>query len=247
MATHTLTGVIYNNEQNLLVDLAFYRKSFSHLLYFNKEGEFKSGPGTSCGAEFMMSYSLNKLLSTQLSYGYSVIQKTQDGETFYPNYDQRHKLNWQMKGKLGRGWSLSAVWIFSTGRPANLATSLAYSGFGYQSWNESEIGEDNEPYFDVLPVVLDLPKNVFRYPAFHRLDISLFKKWQVRGGILSTYIQILNIYNRKNVVFYKDIKEKRKEIPDPDRPGYNIIKRIFVAENFNGFPFFPTIGITYEF
>ncbi len=247
-SVHTLAGLIYDNRQNLFVDLAFYNKTFSDLLYFNKEGEFKSGPGKSYGAELMLSFSLNKSFSTQLSYGYSVTQKTQDGETFYPNYDQRHKINWQTDIKLGHGWNLNAIWTLSAGHPANLVTSMAYSGFDYQSWYyESEIGEDREPDFNVLPIVLDLPKNVFRYPAFHRFDISLTKKWLFRKGILSTYIQILNVYNRKNVVFYEDIKEETKDIPDPDRPGYVITKRKFVAENFNGFPFFPTIGGTYEF
>ncbi len=238
-AGHTLAGVIFDNRNNLLLDFSVYSKSFSNLLYYNKKGEAGTGKGVSHGIEFLSSYTPNSSVFIQLAYGYSITEKTQGGERFYPNYDQRHKINLRAGIQLKRNWMLNVNWSFTTGRPGNLATNLAYSA--------DISGDDTGVFIQPIPFVLELPKNVFRYPAFHRLDISLTKTWSLRKGLFSGYFQILNLYNRANVVYYEDIKEEYKEVPDPDLPGHTITKPVYTSRQFNGFPFFPTIGISYAF
>lgn len=57
-------------------------------------------------------------------------------ETFYPNYDQRHKLNLQLSLPFVGGRDLSLLWSLNTGRPANLYSSLYFSGLGIGSGSQ---------------------------------------------------------------------------------------------------------------
>ena len=109
------------------------------------------------------------------------------------------------------------------------------------------ISGEGDPAIDMIPVMIDMPKNVIKYPMFHRLDISLNRTWQVKSGKLTLYLQILNIYNRHNVVYYSDLIENEKKTADPNNPGRIIKTRSYAAKSFNGIPFFPSIGLTYEF
>lgn len=52
-----------------------------------------------------------------------------------------------------------------------------------------------------LMVVLG-PRNGERYPAYHRADLSLRRSFE-KGRVKATpYLQVLNVYNRKNPLFY---------------------------------------------
>ncbi len=241
-AHHILARVIYENQQLPNFDITLYQKYFNNILFFDHEGRSKTGEGNSKGLELSINHASTNNFLLRLDYGYTIMQKTQSGETFYPNYDQRHELYTQANTNIGRGWFFGALWTFSTGRPANLAASPAYIGN-----LDVNIDEFGNLYIQPWPTILNLPKNVFRYPSFHRLDISLSKQWQFKHSTLDLDFQVINLYNRNNVVYYEDIREETEKIPDPDNPLYNIFKQKIVVEAFNGFPFFPTIEVSYEF
>lgn len=57
-----------------------------------------------------------------------------------------------------------------------------------------------------------MPKNFLRYPVFHRLDIMLSRKRKTKHGYLTAYFQIMNIYARRNVVYYEDVTRTGIEI-----------------------------------
>jgi hypothetical protein len=53
------------------------------------------GTGKAFGLETSFNIKPCDWLFGQFAYVYSVIEKTQSDETFYPNYDIRHRLNTQ--------------------------------------------------------------------------------------------------------------------------------------------------------
>ncbi len=75
------------------------------------------------------------------------------------------------------------------------------------------------------------PRNGERYPTYHRLDISFRKTFTPSWGVITPYLDILNLYDRRNVLFYFFQYE---EVP-PTRAGVS------------NFPFFPTIGVEISF
>jgi hypothetical protein len=88
-------------------------------------------------------------------------------------------------------------------------------------------GEGDE---DFSGVVLG-NRNGTRYPSRHRLDMSL--RWVLNRswGRMTPYLSVLNVYNRKNVLFY--FFEYDKE--PPVRTGISM------------FPFLPSIGMEVSF
>ncbi|UCH11294.1 MAG: carboxypeptidase-like regulatory domain-containing protein [Fidelibacterota bacterium] len=242
-AGHALLGLIYDNQKTLRCELAGYYKDFDHLLYVHKDGTIRTGEGYSYGLEVLASAALQAGRSMQLAYAYAIVRKTRGSESYYPNYDQRHKLNWMLDMPLKRGRALNLNWRLSTGRPANLATSIYFAGQrAAYYWDEEPY-----PYPGPWPFYLDMPLNVFRYPVFHRLDLAIRRERKLWRGTLTTYLLIMNVYARKNVVYYEDVKySETDELVDPDDPT-GTIKDPYEVTSFRGFPFLPTLGVSYEF
>lgn len=76
------------------------------------------------------------------------------------------------------------------------------------------------------------PKNAERYPVHHRLDISLRKVIRKRWGVLTPYLNVLNVYNRRNVVFYE---YDSNLFTRPSRRGWSLV------------PILPTLGLEVSF
>lgn len=71
--------------------------------------------------------------------------------------------------------------------------------------------------------------NTERLPVYHRLDVRAEKKWIFTAWTLTTYIDVQNIYNRKNIYQYEWNPFTRK------------------IENGNNLGVLPTIGVSAEF
>ena len=70
-----------------------------------------------------------------------------------------------------------------------------------------------------------------RYPAYHRLDASFRKTYDKSWGFLTPYVNLVNVYNRKNVLFYFFEYERSP----PTRSGVSM------------FPILPTFGLEARF
>ncbi len=74
-------------------------------------------------------------------------------------------------------------------------------------------------------------RNAARYPDYHRLDISFRRTSRRQWGTLTLHLDILNVYNRKNVLFYFYEYEEQP----PRRSGVSM------------FPILPTFGVEFSF
>jgi hypothetical protein len=93
--------------------------------------------------------------------------------------------------------------------------------------DEEDVDEENGGGYGV--VLSD--RNGKRYPARHRLDVSLRWKLDRGWGTLTPYLSVLNVYNQKNVLFYFFEYEK----DPPVRTGISM------------FPLLPTLGLEVSF
>jgi hypothetical protein len=110
-----------------------------------------------------------------------------------------------------RNWELGFRFRYATGRPTSPVTGGIYDA-------------DSDTYIQV-PGTL----NSERIPAFHQLDVRLDKKWVFRTWMLSVYLDVQNVYNRKN--------------PELVQYNFNYTKRQYLP----GLPIIPSIGIKGEF
>jgi hypothetical protein len=137
---------------------------------------------------------------------------------------------------LGRGLEAGLRWNFGTGLPYTrpLGTYQYLSprlipGAGLELSGGSDDTEDEDSE-ELYGVVLS-ERNAARYPARHRLDLSLRWNLDRSWGRLTPYISVLNVYNRKNVLFY--FYEYQQD--PPVRTGISM------------FPVLPTLGLEVSF
>lgn len=143
--------------------------------------------------------------------------------SFPPVFAQEVDVDVVLQRRLG--WELQAGlrFNFAVGRPYTRPLG-AYAGNTFEpiygSWE-----------FDAFPGVLLGPRNGERYPARHRLDLSLRKEMQWDWGRMTPYLNVLNVYNRKNALFYFFEFDK----DPPRRTGLSMT------------PILPTIGVEMSF
>ena len=150
--------------------------------------------------------------------------------TYPPVFDRRLDVDVVVQFPLPDGWLGGLRWNLGTGVPftralasyAYYAPRLAVEG-GRLFWQGAH---DDTDTFGGYAVHLE-DRNASRYPADHRLDLSLRKTLTKSWGTLTPYLDLLNVYNRKNVLFYFYEHEK----DPPVRLGYSM------------FPLLPTIGV----
>ncbi len=155
--------------------------------------------------------------------------------TYPPIFDRRVDLDLVLRREIRPGLEAGLRWNFGTGLPytrplgsyAYLSPSVLPGG--RLEW-ESRDPEEGEEGDGLLGVVL-AGRNQARYPARHRLDMSLRWTLEKSWGRLVPYVSVLNVYNRKNVLFYFFEYDQ----DPPVRTGLSM------------FPFLPTLGVEVSF
>lgn len=150
------------------------------------------GRGYSYGGEVLVKYK-----SYWLGYSYSLTRyRFGEEDWFYPVHDSRHNVNVSFAVPLGKGWNVNAAWVYSSGLPftAQIGWYQHVSPDGEISW---------------LPI--SGRRGEVRYPTYHRLDAGFTKSFPMFKGKVDAefYFQVLNVYARRNVLFYEyDVDEE---------------------------------------
>jgi hypothetical protein len=176
-----------------------YFKSMSNLLETNSpfswlEGNnpgidsliFNVGTGWASGVELLL-----KRKDSWIGYSFAVTKRTFDSVSFYPIFDARHNFNIAWAIPLGRTWNLSLQWIYRTGFP--------YTG-PIGRYQYVTTGPDGEREYQWI--LINGRRGEFRYPAYHHLDIGIDKQFKLFGLKFTGYFQVVNVYARKNVLWY---------------------------------------------
>lgn len=162
--------------------------------------------GKSFGAELFIQKKLSSIpLYGLFSLSYSQSKfKSLDGVERYGAYDSRIIMNISAGYRIGSDWEISSKFRMSTGQPTTPFTANGTKDF--TKYNEGE-----------------------RLPLYHSMDFRVDKRWNFGSLYLVTYLDIQNLYGRKNVASYRwDFQNNRIE----------------KQENFG---ILPSIGISLEF
>jgi hypothetical protein len=138
------------------------------------------------------------------------------GEEVFRDFDQRHALALNLGYAFSENLNVHLSWRFHSGNPY---TEMQYEPDG-EIWRE-KFG----------------PINAERFPAYHSLDLRLTRNHNFKHWKLHWYLQVLNLYNRKNVHEYSFTKIM-------DDSG-NILRYERNEEHL--LPILPVLGVSGEF
>jgi hypothetical protein len=153
--------------------------------------------------------------------------------TYSPIFDRRLDVDLVVRYPLPWGWQGGLRWNVGTGTPYTRAIgSYAYyspqfvRGGGRLQWAGAAENQD----FGGYAVALE-GRNASRYPTYHRLDASFRKPFQKSWGTITPHIDLVNVYDQRNVLFYFYEYDRSP----PTRSGISM------------FPILPTFGFEVHF
>ena len=198
-------------------------------------------------------------ISGWLAYTFSVSRKSMNSifydknEEYYNSWDRTHSFsalgNYLISNKWDMNWKLS------------LQSGQAYTPIiGY--YNQI-LPESPDEVYRTIPGT----RNSARYSPYSRLDLGIVYHTKVFGSKMDVYVQIINVFNRKNTFrksysvgsTYNGIDDDRdwdEEEHDANGNGEPDVGEVNVDETDEGrlqvndislFPIIPTIGFSWEF
>ena len=157
-----------------------------------------------------------------IAYSYGVTTRERDGQSYWPGHDRRHNAN------IVAGYA-PAKSRWALGSHLGVATGTPYTGWA---------GIMNRYRYDPVRNVWGGPRsdgdetvsgarNAERYPFYWRMDLSAERRFDIGGATLRPYLNIVNVFNHKNVFLYT--LEANNDPP--------------LIKGASQFPFIPSIGL----
>jgi hypothetical protein len=231
-ATHNVIAIKRKLTQEVAASLEFYHIDIDRLLLPEDQETYapvNSGRGICQGIEFVLEKTptASSTNSGLISYSFGSSQyHDMESRKWTPfNYDRRHGLTLWYNQRVKKNWQLSLLWRYASGLPYTEVLGVRIRQYTPQddfSWD-----------------YIRSARNAGRFPAYHRLDARL--SYLVHSGdrSFSFYLDLINLYNRKNV--YNLTWEK--EPVSKDDPWSFIAKR----RTLYMLPFLPSIGMQFWF
>jgi len=222
-AIHYIGGLDYYVNANLKADVEGYYKAEHNLAVINDSLIYPTDPQLiaaseiSYGTDVSLNYKSRRVYA-QLSYSYSWATKKVRDLVYHPRYDSRNAIKFFVNMDLGNNWGANVAWSFNSGTP--FTQILGY----YDKLDPSNILDPSSSLTDYFYFPILANRNAAELPDYHRLDMSVSKKFRLWFVHVTMDLDIINVYDRKNF-FYFDEK---------------------TGQRVNMLPFFPTIDIKAE-
>ncbi len=184
------------------------------ILFEKRQGRLTGYLGYTWGYTWRKFPGFNTDPSTRLAPG-----ETAPGRFYPPKYDRRHDVNLILNYTLSSKWKLTGAWVYATGQ--------AYTQvLGRYALLDDPFGasESNNNAFTVGKV------NASRLASYHRMDFSAQRSGSFFGMQTLFQLQIINVYNRRNVWFQ----------------NFNFDKNPVQKTDVTLLPIIPAISITFN-
>ena len=230
MADHFVIGVDTDRLPAHISANAYYKimdnliEAREHVIFGETDdidSRFEKGNGWVAGFDISMEGKINNFAGWAgyaLGFVNRSMPEKNNGEPYPPKYDRRHTIKLSIVYEPSKRVTISTTFNYGTGQPVTAPV-------GFEE-------EDYHGYLFYWPIWEDGAFHNGRLPNYHRLDFGV--NWIAHDGNwrLIPYLQILNIYNNKNVIMRTwDDPMYENTTPDDD----------------NMLPFLPTIGVRAEF
>lgn len=196
LSDQSTMGIFYTINRHYRLSFETYLKIMQNLVEikegnyfvfggFDWDKSFYTGKGISRGAEIMIEKQTGKVrgwLGYSLSKSDRIFDDINGGKAFPFKYDRRHQISTFMKFPLTkRKWSIALSWIFTTGSPVTIPTSVY------------KIGDKN--YYEFTE------RNNVRLSSYHRMDVSFSKTRIIKNRKRTINFGAYNVYSHLNPVF----------------------------------------------
>lgn len=237
-AWHAIAGFEVDLSKQFKLNVEGYYKYFSQLSNINQnklyddtqefsdiddiyKKDFILETGESYGVDFLLKYSTPRMYLWGV---YSLGKSTRwDGfETYAPVFDRRHNVNLVGTYLFGdkKDLEVSARWNLGSGLPFT-PTSGFYENQNFSGGITTDYTTGNANNISTI-----LGKfNSERLPYYHRLDISVKKRFEFKNKTVIEVIgSVTNAYNRKNIFYVNRVTSKK----------------------IYQFPILPSLGLSYK-
>lgn len=179
-----------------------------------------NGNGIAYGAEFYLK-KLEGRTTGWISYTYAKSERQfeniNQGNPYPFRFDRRHNTSIVLNHEFSKRFDIGLNWTFATGQAFSLPTSSYYL-INPTTGNPQLYTDYSE-------------RNQYRYPNYHRLDLSMNFRKKTKWGERTWNISIYNAYNKQNP-FYVEL---------------NLIDNQIKAEQLSLFPILPSVSYVFEF
>ncbi len=190
---------------------------------------------TAEGVELLLRGAAGERLGWWLAYSYARAEDrlpALGGAAVPRSLDQPHTLALDLNWRLPRQWSLNLAWRYRSGWPTTPVAAMLLPGEPDEP-DEPEDPEEEPATAEPELVAVFGRLNSERFPPYHRLDLRASRRRELRSGALTFYVDIQNVYDRKNLAgFDVDLDEDAGTVD-------------LEAERWPGV--FPSLGLIWEF
>ncbi len=234
-AWHAILGLEYDLGKNVTLNLEGYYKYFSQLSNINQnklysdiaqfdqiadvyKKDFIIESGQSFGFDVLAKYNKDRLfLWGVYSYGYNT---RWDGfQKYFPVFDRRHNINLVASYMFGKKKDIefNLRWNLGSGLPFT-PTAGNYQVENFQNGVTTNYVTNNASSVSTILGGF----NSQRLPAYHRLDITLKKQFNLKNkDVLEIVGSVTNAYNRNNI-FYVNRTTSKKIYQFPILPSFGL-------------------------
>ncbi|MBS1537060.1 MAG: TonB-dependent receptor [Bacteroidetes bacterium] len=205
-----LTGTNYRTERIEGKDIT-KREGWSAPIAFQGDSLTTTPVNTATGNAYGVEFFLQKMQSVGdnpfygwLSYSFGFANRYRDGFTIPFNFDRRHNLSITGGWKVNSWLDVNFTWSYGTGfpwtKPVGIKPRIIQEKDTLTGQNIAKIDEDWRGVVFAIDRGGDENLNQARLPDYHRLDIrgTTYADWF--GWKWSFYLDIINVYNRKNIL-----------------------------------------------
>ncbi len=166
------------------------------------EENITSGKGWSYGGEFLLRKNAGKItgwLGYTLSWTELQFDELNFGKKFFARYDRRHDVSAVAVYHINDRITLSGTWVYGTGNAITLPLN-SYVGNTYGMPTG-----DSRPLNQVAAFQVQdygQQRNAYRMSPYHRMDIGIQFRKQLKRAVRTFELSFYNVYNRQNPFFY---------------------------------------------
>ncbi len=201
--------------------------------------EFVFGKGWAYGNEIYIEKKNGKFtgwVGYTLSWSWRQFEDILDGEAFPYRNDRRHDASVVTMYEINSRFTVTASWVYSTGNASTVPE-------GYFIVQKPQ-GEG----ITIVPTYV--PRNSYRVPAYHRMDIGFVWNFKHKWGKSDLTFSAYNAYNRKNPYFIY-VDDNRQDIIDANdgQPlGADDFSELeFTPTQVSLFPIIPSVTWNFSF
>ncbi|MDE0325259.1 MAG: TonB-dependent receptor [Candidatus Poribacteria bacterium] len=164
------------------------------------------GTGFIGGAEAFLRHRVNEKFFGWFSYTWTHReQRTHPAAPYEPHiFDNTHIISLVGNYSISPTFEIGGKWQYSSGTTGAHVSEILLI--------QDPITRGMQPIFTDVQGVAEIP--LASLPSYHRLDLRVSKTWDRKGWQIGGFLEILNVYNRKNTIkFYNPAGDGVQEAP----------------------------------